>query len=54
MTKKDLGKMIAEAAGITQAQAQEIVRWVFNGIIEALVEEGRIGIRNFGVFQVKK
>src|SRR5436853_336026 len=54
MTKKDMAKVIAEAVGITQAQAQEIVQLVFNGIIETLVEEGRIELRNFGVFEVKK
>jgi integration host factor subunit beta len=54
MTKKDMAKEIAEAAGITQAQAQDIVQRVFNGIVETLVEEGRIELRNFGVFEVKK
>lgn len=54
MTKKDMAKVIAEDVGITQAQAQEIVQRVFNGIIDTLVEEGRIELRNFGVFEVKK
>ena len=54
MTKKDMAKGIAEAAGITQVQAQKIVQRVFNGIIETLVEEGRIELRNFGVFEVKR
>ena len=30
------------------------MRWVFNGIIEALVKDGQIELRNFGVFKVKK
>jgi len=54
MTKKDMAKTIAEAAGVTQAQAQDILRRVFNGIIETLVEKGRIELRNFGVFEVRK
>jgi nucleoid DNA-binding protein len=54
MTKKDMAKEIAEAVGIPQAQAQAIVRRVFDGIIETLVEKGRIELRNFGVFEVKK
>jgi nucleoid DNA-binding protein len=54
MTKKDMAKEIAQAAGITQAQAQDIVQRVFNGIIETLAEKGRIELRNFGVFEVKK
>jgi nucleoid DNA-binding protein len=54
MTKKDMAKDIAQVAGITQAQAQDIVQRVFDGIIETLVETGRIELRNFGVFEVKK
>jgi nucleoid DNA-binding protein len=54
MTKKDMTKAIAEAAGVTQAQALEIVQRVFDGIRETLVEEGRIELRNFGVFEVKR
>jgi integration host factor subunit beta len=54
MTKKDMAKVIAEAGGITQVQTKEIVQLVFNGIIETLVEKGRIELRNFGVFEVKK
>ena len=34
--------------------AQEIVQQTFDGIVETLVEEGRIELRNFGVFDVKK
>jgi len=54
MTKKDIAKAIAEAAGITLAQAREIVQRVFESIIETLVKDGRIELRNFGVFKVKK
>jgi len=54
MTKKDMAKTIAEAAGLTQLQAQDIVQRVLNGITETLVQEGRIELRNFGVFEVKK
>ena len=54
MTKKDMAKAICERAGIPQVQAREIVQGVFEGITETLVREGRIGLRNFGVFEVKK
>jgi len=30
------------------------VQCIFDGIIEALVQEGRIELRNFGIFEVKK
>ena len=54
MTKKEMAKAIAEEMGITQEQAKEIVQRVFDGIVETLVQEGRIELRNFGVFEVKK
>ena len=40
--------------GVTLAQAQAIVQGLFDGILETLVREGRIELRNFGVFKVKK
>jgi integration host factor subunit beta len=54
VTKKEIAKAIAEKAGILQVQANEIVQGVFDGILETLVQEGRIELRNFGVFEVKK
>jgi nucleoid DNA-binding protein len=54
MTKKDMARAIAERVGLPQAQALQIVRRVFAAIIEALVQEGRIELRNFGVFAVKR
>jgi nucleoid DNA-binding protein len=54
MTKKDMAKTFAGAAGIPQAQASQIVQRVFDGIIAMLVREGRIELRNFGVFEVRQ
>ena len=54
MTKKDMAKAIADEMGFTRPQVQHIVQRVFDGIIDALVNEGRIELRNFGVFEVRK
>ena len=54
MTKKEMAKAIAEEMGLTQLQVQGVVRRVFDGITETLVREGRIELRNFGVFEVKR
>jgi integration host factor subunit beta len=54
VTKKEMAKVIAEDMGLTQIQAKEIVQKVFDGITETLLHEGRIELRNFGVFEVKK
>ena len=40
--------------GLTQRQTKEIVQRVLDGITETLLNEGRIELRNFGVFEVKK
>jgi nucleoid DNA-binding protein len=54
MTKKEITKKISEQSGITHSLAKEAVQMVFDGITETLVAEGRIELRNFGVFAVKR
>jgi DNA-binding protein HU-beta/integration host factor subunit beta len=54
MTKKDMAKAIAEEMVLNQLQVKEIIQRVLDGITETLVQEGRIELRNFGVFEVKK
>lgn len=54
MTKKEIVKTISDEIGLTQLKTKEIVQKTFDAIVEALVEEKRIELRNFGVFEVKK
>lgn len=54
MTKKEIVKQISERANLTQLKTKEIVQWTFDAIIETLVSEGRIELRNFGVFEVRQ
>ncbi len=55
MTKKEIVKLIADQDKfLTQVKAKEIVQKTFDAIIDALVTEKRIELRNFGVFEVKK
>lgn len=54
MTKKEIVKTISEEIGLTQLKTKEIVQKTFDAIVETLVEDGRIELRNFGVFEVKK
>lgn len=53
MTKKEIVKAISEEMGLTQLKTKEIVQKTFDAIIETLVEDRRIELRNFGVFEVK-
>jgi integration host factor subunit beta len=54
VTKKEIAKAIAEEVGEPVTVVVEVVQRVFDGIIEVLVSEGRIELRNFGVFAVRK
>ena len=54
VTKKDIVKSISDSIGMTQLKTKEIVQKTFEAIIETLVEQHRIELRNFGVFEVKK
>ncbi len=53
MTKKEIVKTISEETGINQQVIKSIVQRTFDSIVTTLVEEGRIELRNFGVFQVR-
>jgi len=54
VTKKEIVRTISEEIGLTQLQTKEIVQKTFDAIVETLVAEGRIELRNFGVFEVKR
>ena len=54
MTKKEIVKTISEEIGLTQLKTKEIVQKTFDAIVRTLVEDHRIELRNFGVFEVKK
>ncbi|WDQ15055.1 HU family DNA-binding protein [Rhodopirellula sp. P2] len=53
MTKKEIVRVISEELGLTQQETKEVVQRTFDSIVETLVREGRIELRNFGVFEVK-
>ena len=40
--------------GLTQLKTKEIVQKTFDAIVDTLVTEKRIELRNFGVFEVRK
>lgn len=54
MTKKEIVKTISDEMQLTQLKTKEIVQKTFDAIVETLVTERRIELRNFGVFEVKK
>lgn len=54
MTKKEIVKTISEELGLTQLKTKEIVQKTFDAIVRTLIQEKRIELRNFGVFEVKQ
>jgi nucleoid DNA-binding protein len=53
VTKKEIVKTISDEIGLTQLKTKEVVQRAFEAIIDTLVEDERIELRNFGVFEVK-
>jgi nucleoid DNA-binding protein len=54
VTKKEIVKKISEDINLTQLKTKDIVQRTLDAIIQTLVAEGRIELRNFGVFEVKR
>jgi len=62
VTKKEIVRQLCEKANkekllkgnLTQLATKELVQWTFDAIIDTLVSDGRIELRNFGVFEVKQ
>lgn len=54
VTKKDIVRTIAEELDLPQLRTKELVQRTFDALVETLVREGRVELRNFGVFQIKK
>jgi len=54
MTKREIVCSVVEKLNLTQLQKKDIVQNVFDCLVETLVTEGQIELRNFGVFEVRK
>ncbi|RMG36059.1 MAG: integration host factor subunit beta [Planctomycetota bacterium] len=53
-TKRDIVREVSERLDLNQKVAKEAVQLTLDSIIEALRTDGRIELRNFGVFEVKR
>lgn len=54
MTKNDIVLRIASDMNMRQTDVKKVVQMLLDGIIDILEEEGRLELRNFGVFEVKE
>ncbi len=53
MTRAELIERVWRQAGVPRRVADEVVRLVFDGIVEALEREERVDVRGFGNFTVR-
>jgi integration host factor subunit beta len=53
VTKKEIVKQISDKTGLTQLKTKDVVQKTFEAIVDTLLSDGRIELRNFGVFEVK-
>jgi nucleoid DNA-binding protein len=49
---KSIATDISHTFGLTKAQAEEIVKEVFNSVVDELMKSGAVGIKHFGSFKV--
>ncbi len=54
MTKKEIIEIVSQKTKLKKNHTKAIVECVFDTFIETLAREGRIEVRNFGVFKVKR
>jgi nucleoid DNA-binding protein len=53
MTKRDLVIRISQEAGLNQQQVLDVIQKTLDYIAEALANNRKVELRNFGVFEVK-
>lgn len=53
VTKNDMVIEIAKKTAIEQQKVKQVVQLTLDSIIDILTNEGRIELRNFGVFEVR-
>jgi integration host factor subunit beta len=53
VTKKEIVKAISDQIGKPQTEVSVIVAHTIETIVKTLLKEGRVELRDFGVFQVK-
>ena len=54
MTKKQIVRQIAAQLGVDQVLTKNIVQMFLDGVLDVIRKEGRLELRNFGVFELKQ
>jgi integration host factor subunit beta len=54
MVRSEVVSVLSSKLDLTATQTNEFINLFFDAIVEALAEEGRVEIRGFGTFTVRK
>ena len=54
MTKKDIVLRITDMTGIKQVDVKKIVQKTLDVIVDSLIRNEKVELRNFGVFKIKE
>ncbi|HET6430258.1 MAG TPA: HU family DNA-binding protein [Phycisphaerae bacterium] len=54
MTKKEIVRRLAAEMNVDQSLAKKLVQRTLDMILQTTLTEGRIELRNFGVFEIKR
>ena len=54
MVRSELVTILSARADVIQTQAEEVVEFFFAEIVKAMTTEGRVEVRGFGSFSVRK
>lgn len=52
MNKRDIAIRYAEQTGVSTTESEEVIRKVLQIFADGLVEDGRVVVSNFGVFDI--
>lgn len=54
MIKSDIVKQVARELGVREHDALQIVDTIIESIKDVIIRDGRLEVRDFGVFQIKE
>ena len=54
VTKQDIIQSVCERLDLPKPQAAQLVQATFDALTESLIRDGRVELRNFGIFQIKR
>lgn len=54
MTKQDIIQSVCERLDLPKPQAAQLVQATFDALMDSVIRDGRVELRNFGIFQIKR